>query len=137
MLALASANAVGVVLFAALYAVAGAGFLSQPAFLVCLGVLFVLVTALWTWTERRHRHLEVLARVGRAAIGLVVVVIGAPVVVLMPLFWLDTQIPPEAGLRPLMAPLMVLMLISLVLVALVNLIGVAAASALAVRDRSR
>jgi hypothetical protein len=123
MLALAAANAVGVVLFGALYAVAGANLMSQTVFLACLLVLFVLVTTMWVRTEARHRRLEPLSRVGRAAGGLTLVFVAVPILVLMPLFWLDTQLPPEAGFQRLLAPIMMLTLLSLVLMALTNAIG--------------
>jgi hypothetical protein len=122
-LALATANAVGVTLFGLLYALAGANFMPQSAFLTCLIVLFAIVTAMWVRAEGRHRRLETLRRVGRAAGGLVLVIIAIPICVLMPLFWLDTQLPPEAGLRRLLAPIMTLVLFSLVLMALANAVG--------------
>ena len=137
MFALAAANAVGVVLFGVLYAVAGAGLLSQRAFLLCLGVLFLLVTVVWTWAERRHHRLAVLARIGRAAAGLLVVVLATPMVVLMPLFWLDTRLPEDAGLRAILAPIMTVVLVSLVLVALTNIVGSIAASVLGFRRQRR
>jgi hypothetical protein len=139
MLVLAGANTVGVVLFAALYAVAGTGLMGQSAFLLCLVILFGLVTALWVRTEARHRHLDPLARLGRAAVGVVLVVVGTPIAVLMPLFWLDTLVPPEAGLHRVLAPVMTLVLISLALIVLANFIGAAivAARALAGRRRPR
>ena len=58
MLALAGANAVGVVLFGTLYAVAAVRALPQLAFLGGLVVLFALMTALWIRTEARHRGLD-------------------------------------------------------------------------------
>jgi len=122
-LALATANAVGVTLFGLLYAVAAANFMPQAAFLTCLVVLFTMVTAMWVRAEARHWRLETLSRVGRAAGGLVLVIIAIPIFILMPLFWLDTQLPPEAGLRRLLAPIMTLVLFSLVLVALANVVG--------------
>jgi hypothetical protein len=122
-LALGAANAVGVALFGALYAVAGANLLSQAAFLACLTILFGLVTAGWVRTEGRHRHLDALARVGNAAGGFGLVAVAAPVVVLMPLFWLESRVPREAGLNPMLAPIMAVVLISLVLVAATNLVG--------------
>lgn len=123
MLALATANAVGVTLFGLLYAVAGANFMPQSAFLTCLIILFAMVTAMWVRAEGRHRRRQALSRVGRAAGGLVLVTIAIPILVLMPLFWLDTQLPPEAGLRRLLAPIMTLVLFSLVLMALANVVG--------------
>ena len=135
MFVLAAANAVGVVLFGVLYAVAGAGLLSQRAFLLCLGVLFVFVTAVWTWTERRHRRLAVLARIGRAAAGLVIVIMVTPTLVLMPLFWLDTRLPEDAGVRRIVAPTMAVALVALVLAALTNIVGSIAAIVLALGQR--
>jgi hypothetical protein len=122
-LALATANAIGVTLFGLLYVVAGANLMPQAAFLTCLVVLFTLVTAMWVRAEARHRRLETLSRVGRAAGGLLLVMIVIPIFILMPLFWLDTQLPPEAGLRRLLAPIMTLVLFSLVLVTLANVVG--------------
>jgi hypothetical protein len=137
MLAMAAANAVGVALFGTLYAVAGLSLLSQAAFLTCLAIVFPLVTVLWVWTERRHRELDALARVGRAAVGLLVVLLGVPIIVLLPVFWLDAQVPPEAGLRPLVAPIMTLVLISLALVMLANVVGSVAATGLSLVRRRR
>jgi len=137
MFGLALTNAVGVMLFGALYSVAGAGRLSQEGFLACLGVLFALVTCLWLRAEGRHRALEPLRRVGRVALGLVAVVIAAPVLVLMPLFWLDTRLPPEVGLNRLLAPIMTLVLVSLVLVVLVNVAGSLVAITAALANRRR
>jgi hypothetical protein len=135
MLALGAANAVGVVLFGVLYAVAGAGFLSQRTFLLCLGALFLLVTVVWTQTERRHRRLDGLARIGRAAAGLLSVVLATPMLVLMPMFWLDTQLPEDAGLRRILAPTMAVVLVSVVLVVLTNIVGAIAATVLWFRQR--
>ena len=114
---------VGVVLFATLYAVAGARYLSQAGFLACLALLFPLVTWLWVRTEARHRALEPIRRIGRVALGLVAALIAVPMITLMPLFWLDSQLPPAAGLSSLLAPTMSIALISLVLVVLVNITG--------------
>ncbi len=123
MLALAAANFVGVVLFAAVYAAAGVRWLSQTAFIVCLLSLFTLVSALWVRTEARHRDLEPLRRVGRIAVGLMIVVIGVPALVLLPLSKLETMLPPEAGVDRVMAPAMALLLFALVLMILVNVVG--------------
>jgi hypothetical protein len=97
--------------------------MGQGAFLLCLMLLFGLVTALWVRTEARHRHLEPLARLGRAVVGVVLVVVATPIVALVPLFWLDTKVPPEAGLNRVLAPVMTLVLISLALIVLANFIG--------------
>ena len=123
MLALAAIDMVGVVLFGALYAAAGARLMAQAAFLACLALLFALVTALWVRVELRHRALAPLRRLGRATAGLVVVVLGVSTFVLMPAFWLDSQLPSDVGLTRYLAPLMTLVLVSLGLVALVNVVG--------------
>jgi hypothetical protein len=122
-LALAAANAVGAVLFGALYAVAGAGLVPQVGFLVGLVVLFVLMTSMWVRTEARHRELDIVRRLGRVVAGLGFVVVVVPMVVLGPLFWLDEQLPIEAGLHAARGGIMALVLITLILVGLVNLMG--------------
>ncbi len=135
-LALAAANFVGVVLFAAVYAAAGARWLSQMAFVACLLVLFVLVTALWVRTEARHRRLDPVRRLGRAAVGLVAVVISIPMLTLLPLAKLETVLPPEAGLDRVTSPVMALLLVSLALVVLVNVAGAAVIAGRAVAGRA-
>lgn len=137
MLALAATNAVAVVLFGALYATAGAGLMPQAAFLACLVVLLVLVTTLWVRVEARHRALEPIRRIGRGAAGLVLVVFCAPVAVLMPVFWLDTYLPPEAGFTHYLGGLMTLMLIALALTVAVNVIGALVALARGAVARAR
>ncbi len=123
MLILAATNLVGIILFVAVYAAGGARYLSQSGFLAALAVLFALVTVLWLRTEARHQALEPLRRVGRAAVGLLVVLIGVPVLVLLPLFWLESVLPPEAGIDRVLAPTMTLLLIGLALVVLVNVLA--------------
>lgn len=123
MVALAATNLVGVVLFGTVYALAGARRLSQAAFLTCLVLVFGLVTALWVRTEARHQTLHPLGRLGRAVVGLLAVIVVAPAAVLMPLFWLEGLLPDEVGLKPLLGPIMALVLISLGLVALTNVVG--------------
>jgi hypothetical protein len=135
MLALVAANAIGVVLFGTLYAIAGARLLPQLAFVACLIVLFVFMTVVWVRTEARHRGLDPLRRVGRISGGLLVVVVVTPAVVLAPLFWLDEQLPVEAGLRAARGGVMALVLITLVLVVLVNVMGVLVVIARAVVGR--
>ena len=120
---LAAANVVGVVLFGIVYALAGTRRLSQAAFVSCLILVFGLVTAVWVRTEARHRTLHPLRRLGRAAVSLLAVIATAPAVVLMPLFWLERIVPPEAGLASVQGPIMALVLISLGLVVLTNVVG--------------
>jgi len=134
--ALAALNLLGAVAFGSLYATAAQHLLTQAAFLAGLVVVFVAITSLWVHVERsRGPGRDPLSRAGRIAVGLVLAVIAVPGIVLMPLFWLDTQLPPEAGLRPLLAPVMAIVLISLVLVVVVNLVGsiIVAGCALAAR----
>ena len=135
MLVLAGANGVGVVLFGALYVTAGLDLLSQPAFLGCLAALMVLVTALWVRTEARHEALGFTRRLGRAAFGLAVVVLVTPALVLMPVFWLDSILPPEAGAAWLPGRVMVVVFIALGLVALTNVVGTVVIVAGALRRR--
>ena len=123
MVALGATNVVGAVLFGAVYASAGAQLMSQGAFLACLAVIFVLVTALWIRVEARHRDLGFVRRFGRVAAGLVVVILVVPTLVLVPAFWLDSQLPAEAGFTRLLGPLMTVVLIALVLVLVANAIG--------------
>jgi hypothetical protein len=123
-LALVAANAVGVTLFATLYAVAGARWLPQWAFLLCLAAIFAIVTTLWIRVESAQgREREALARFGRIALALAIVVIAVPPLSLMPVFWLDSQLPAEAGFRPVVGPIMALILIALSLTVVVNVVG--------------
>lgn len=123
MLALAAANVVGVVLFAGVYATAGVRLMSHSAFVACLVVMFALVTVLWVRVESRHRPLGAIRRLGRATAGLVLVLVAVPSIVLMPAFWLDTQLPPDADFTRFLGPLMSIVLIALGLIVLVNLVG--------------
>jgi hypothetical protein len=134
-LALAAANAVGVVLFGTLYLVAGTRLLSQAAFVPCLLLLFVLMIVLWIRTEARHRSLTLLRRLGRVVVGLAGVVVLTPALVLTPLFWLDDQLPSEAGLHAVRGGIMAVVLIALGLVALVNVAGVLIVTAAAALGR--
>ena len=95
------------------------------------------VTVLWVRVEGRHRAVEPLRRLGRAAIGLTAVAVGTPILVLMPLFWLDTHLPAEAGLNRLLAPIMTLVLVSIVLAGLVNVAGAVVATGAALVGRAR
>lgn len=137
MVPLAAANVLGAVLFGTLYAVAGAHRLPQWAFVLCFVGFFALVTACWVRAEGQQRMLDPLGRLGRGAIGLGVVLVGLPAVVLMPFFWLDTQLPTESGIRALLGPVMAVLLISLVLVVLVNVAGVLVITGRALAGRLR
>lgn len=122
---LAAINVLGAVLFGALYAAAGARYLSQAAFLAALVILFALMTSLWVHVERNHgRRRDAISRVGRVALGLIAVLLGLPVAVLLPLFSLERLLPPgEAAAVLPIAPAMALVLIALVLVVAVNVAG--------------
>ena len=137
MLALGATNLVGVVLFAVVYAAAGARYLSQAGFVVCLVLMFGLVTALWVKTESRHASLGVVRRVGRAALGLIGAVIVTPVLALLPLFWVESRLPAEAGVERVLAPAMALTLIALVLVVVMNVVGAGVQGLRALGPRSR
>ena len=64
-----------------------------------------------------------MRRLGRIVAGLLLVLVVTPMAVLGPLFWLDEQLPAEAGLRAARGGIMALVLITLVLVVAVNVVG--------------
>ena len=105
MLALAAANAVGVVLFGTLYALAGhAGASRRSGSSACL-VALVRAGDGRSGSGAKARHRATRHRSGVSAarrIGLVAVVVGTPAVVLMPLFWLEPMLPADAGLSRLL-----------------------------------
>jgi hypothetical protein len=136
-LALASTNAIGVILFGVLYVVAALHYMSQAAFLACLLVLFVLVTGLWLRVEARHRDRALLGRVGRIAAGLLAVIVVVPVAVLMPVFWLAEQLPVEAGLHARRGAIMFVILAALALIVIVNVVGGTVVTARATLARGR
>jgi hypothetical protein len=136
MLALAGINALGLALFVGVYAGAALRWLSHGAFLAALVMLLGAVTALWVRVEGRGAGVRgPLERIGRAAIALLLVVALGPIAVLMPLFALDTQLPPEARLTHLISRTMVLLLVSIALVTLCNVGGALAQVVLALRTR--
>ena len=137
MLALAGVNVLGAVVFAGLYALAARVAIAPAATAVGLLLAFAGVTAVWVHVEQRSRDLEPFRRVGRVAIGLVAVVIGLPVAVLMPLFWLESQLPLEAVPHLNLGPVMALLLVALVLVVAVNGAGALVTVALAGARRWR
>jgi hypothetical protein len=135
MMALGAVNVLGAVVFAGIYAASGTGRLPPAAFLVGLPVAFIAITALWVRVEDRSRVLDPMVRVGRGAIGLLAVLIGLPVVVLMPLFWLESQLPLEAVPALHLGPVMALLLVALVLVSAANVVGAVGAIAVALGRR--
>ena len=136
MLALAGINALGVAVFALVYAAAGQRLLSQGAFVAAMVTAFAAVTALWVRAEAAGgRALGPFRRLGRAVVALALTVVATPGLVLTPLFALKDAVPAEAGLEDVLRPALVLVLVSLALVAAVNAAGasIAICSALAGR----
>ena len=137
MLGLAAVNVLGVVVFAGLYA-AGAQTPIAPAVLIAVLLLvFAGMTALWVGVERQSRGLDPSRRIGRGVMGLLSVVIGLPIVVLMPMFWLESRLPLEAVPALHLGPVMALLLVSLALVVGVNAVGAVVAVALSLGRRWR
>jgi hypothetical protein len=127
MLVLGALNAMGVAVFGLIYAAAAKHLLTQGAFLASLALSFVGLTVLWVRTERsRGPARDVLSRAGRIAAGLVLAAMAVPGVILMPLFFINEYVPPEAGIAEILGPVMFILLASLALVALVNVAGVLA-----------
>lgn len=136
MLRLAGTNAIAAVAFALIYAAAGSRWLTQGAFLASLAVFFILLTALWVHVERSGPGgRDVLSRLGRGVLALVVVVIGLPALALAPLFALQEVLPAEAGFADVVRPVMVLLLLALVLVITMNAAGVAVLAVSGLRAR--
>ena len=125
MLALGAFNAVSLAVFGLIYAAAAKQVLTQGAFLASLVVFFVGLTVLWVRTERsRGPARDVLSRAGRIGAGLLLAAIAVPGLVLMPLFFVNEHVPPEAGVADILGPVMFVLLASMALVALVNVAGV-------------
>lgn len=136
MLRLAGTNALAIVTFALIYAAGGSRWLTQGAFLASLAVFFISLTALWVYVERtRPGARDVLSRIGRGVLALVVVVVGLPAVVLAPLFALQEALPPEAGFADVVRPVMVLLLLALVLVIAMNVAGTVVLTVSGLRSR--
>jgi hypothetical protein len=136
MLRLAGTNALSIVTFALIYGAGGSRWLTQGAFLASLAVFFISLTALWVHVERtRPGTCDVLSRLGRGVLALVVVVIGLPAVVLAPLFALQEALPPEAGFADVVRPVMVLLLLALVLVIAMNVAGTVVLAVSGLRSR--
>ena len=136
MLALAGINALAAVVFASLYAAAAAYVMSQVAFLASLVVFFVALTALWVRVERsRPGARDPLSRLGRIAVGMLIVAIAVPGLGLMPLFSLQQQLPTESGLGQVIPGIMVIVLASLLLVTLVNVAGLVLLAGFALAGR--
>jgi hypothetical protein len=137
MLALAAVNVLGAVVFAGVYTAGATGRVAPAALLTGVLLAFVGVTAIWIRVEGRSRTLEPFRRAGRAAMGLLAVVIGLPAVVLMPLFWLERQLPLEAVPELHLGPVMALLLVGLALVVAANVVGGVVAVGLTVGRRWR
>ena len=137
MLALVAVNLLGAVVFAGVYAAGSAGRITPALLLSALVLAFLALTALWVRVERRSHVVDPIRRLGRGLVGLLAVVIGLPAAVLMPLFWLENQLPPEAVGELHLGPTMVLLLAGLAMVALMNVAGGLVAVAIDVRRRWR
>ena len=137
MLALAAVNVLGAVVFAGVYAAGARTGLAPAVLLGGLLLAFASMTVIWVRVEQRFRALEPFRRVGRVAMGLLAVVIGLPVVVLMPLFWLESQLPLEAVPALHLGPVMALLLVALASIVAVNLVGAVVAVGLTVSRRWR
>jgi len=136
MLRLAGTNALAMVVFAGVYAAAGSRWLTQGAFLAGLAVFFILLSALWVHVERsRPGPRDLLSRLGRGVLALVVVVIGLPALALAPLFAVQDALPADAGFADIVRPVMVLLLLALVLVIAMNVAGVAVLTISGLRAR--
>jgi hypothetical protein len=123
-LPLLAVDLIGALAFATLYAAAASLFLARESFMLGLLALFLLVSLLWVRVERwQNGSLELVRRVGRAAFGLVAAVAVSVVVVLLPLFWLEGKLPPEAGMARLSALAMASLLFAFVHLALVHVAG--------------
>ena len=138
MLALAAVNGLAALTFAAMYVAAGARLLGHAAFGAGLLVAFAGLVALWWHVEgSRPGGRDAASRVGRIAVGFALVAVAFPPLVLMPLFALRDQLPPEAGLDHLLPGTMVAALVALALTAGVNAAGIAIALGAAVARRLR
>jgi len=136
MLVLGALNAMSLAVFSLIYAAAAKQLLTQGAFLASLVVFFVALTVLWVRAERsRGPARDVLSRAGRIAAGLVLASIAVPGLILMPLFFVNEHVPPEAGVAKMLGPVMFVLLVSLALVALVNVAGVLALGVSAILRR--
>jgi hypothetical protein len=122
-LALVAIDLIATLAFATLYAAGASSFLAHRNFLLSLLVLFLLVNVLWSRVERwQNGSLEMVRRVGRAAFGLLAAIAVAIVAVLLPLFWLEARLPPEAGMTRLSALAMASLLFAFVHLALVHVV---------------
>jgi len=137
-LRLAGINTVAVLLFAGAYGATATGLMFQGAFLATVVVLFVAVTALWIRIEGSGTgSRDPMSRLGRIAVGFLIVAIAVPGLTLMPLFALQAQLPREAGVGEVIPGVMVILLASLALGALVNVAGVSITAGQALFRRLR
>ena len=128
---LAAVNVLGAVVFAGLYAVGARAPIAPAVLIAGLLLVFAGVTALWVAVEQRSRGLDPFRRIGRGVMALLAVVIGLPIVVLMPMFWLESQLPLEAVPLLNLGPVMALLLVALALVVAMNGVGAVVAVVLA------
>jgi hypothetical protein len=136
-LALVAVNVVGAVVFAGVYAAATRVPITPAAFLVGLLLAFAGMTSIWVRVEGWSHGLAPLRRVGRGVMALLAVVMALPALVLMPLFWLESQLPLEAVPALHLGPVMALLLVALALIVAVNVAGAVVAVALSIGWRWR
>ena len=134
---LAAVNVLGAVVFAGLYAVGARASVAPAVLMAGLFLGFAGVTALWVAVEQRSRGLDPFRRIGRGVLALLAVVIGLPIVVLMPLFWLESHLPLEAVPLLNLGPVMALLLVAVAVVAAMNGVGAIAAGVLEATRRWR
>lgn len=124
MLALAAINVASVIAFGAVYGAAAGRLVSEGAFPIALVVVFGAAAALWVRTEQAGaRGRDAVSRLGRIVFALLVTFFAVPAGVLAPLFALQSQLPPEAGIEGTISRVMVLLLASIALLGLMNLAG--------------
>lgn len=136
-LALAGVNLLGVVLFGLLYGVGATNRISPGLFRGGLVVGFLATTTLWVQVERSMcGRLVPIRRVGRALGALALTIVGAPALVLTPLFALDAQLPIEVGFADVVTRTMVLLLLALVITVAMNVAAGATALTVGIARRS-
>lgn len=138
MLALAAVNVLAATVFGALYVAAGTRTIGQAGFVAGTVVFFVGLVALWSRVERsRPGRRDVVSRGVRVVLAFALTAAAFPALVLMPLFGLRRELPPEAGLDHLLPGAMVAALAALTLTAGVNLAGVVYALTVSAAQRMR
>jgi hypothetical protein len=140
MMPLGAMNVVAVLAFAAVYVIGARRWLSEAGFVAAMAIVFVAFTGAWVRVEAaQHAGLDAVQRIGRTAFVGVAVAAGTIVAILLPLFWLEDRLPPEAGIGRASARTMAVVLFALVHLALLHVAAgaVVVAAALVRRLRGR